>query len=139
MQRIEQPTMEQMMRRKANLERKQRQRAREKARSFQAMQAHLEKVKGDEMNAEGIARRTKRNQCMLGEISPGVDATNLDDALLVAREFARALSIPDVQEAENFTISNVVCSRHGSTTTNSLVAMTPEVVLFLVVEGMHLT
>jgi hypothetical protein len=101
MQRIEQPTMEQMMRRKANLERKQRQRAREKARSFQAMQAHLEKVKGDEMNAEGIARRTKRNQCMLGEISPGVDATNLDDALLVAREFARALSIPDVQEAES--------------------------------------
>jgi hypothetical protein len=45
MQRIEQPTMEQMMRRKANLERKQRQRARERARSFQAMQAHLEKSK----------------------------------------------------------------------------------------------
>jgi hypothetical protein len=101
MQRIEQPTTEQMMRRKANLERKQRQRAREKARSFQAMQAHLEKVKGDRMNAEGIARRTKRNQCSLGEISPGIDATNLDDALLVAREFARALSIPDVQESES--------------------------------------
>jgi hypothetical protein len=55
MQRIEQPTMEQMMRRKANLERKQRQRAREKARSHQAIQEHLEKVKGDQMNAEGIA------------------------------------------------------------------------------------
>ena len=101
MQRIERPTTEQMMRRKANLERKQRQRAREKARSFQAMQAHLEKVKGDRMNAEGIARRTKRSQCSLGEMSPGVDATNLDDALLVAREFARALSIPDVQESES--------------------------------------
>jgi len=101
MQRIEQPTMEQMMRRKANLERKQRQRAREKARSFQAIQAHLEKIKGDRMNAEGIARRTKLNQCSLGEVSPGVDATNLDDALLVAREFARALSIPDVQETES--------------------------------------
>jgi hypothetical protein len=53
------------------------------------------------MNADGIARRTKRNQCSLGEISPGVDAANLDDALLVAREFARALSIPDVQEGES--------------------------------------
>lgn len=37
----------------------------------------------------------------MGEISPGVDATNLDDALLVAREFARALSISDVQESES--------------------------------------
>jgi hypothetical protein len=51
MERIEQPTMEQMMRRKANFECKQRQRAREKARSFQAIQAHLEKIKGDRMNA----------------------------------------------------------------------------------------
>jgi hypothetical protein len=100
MQATEQPTLEQLAKRKANLERKQRQRAREKARSLQAMQAHLEKVKNDQMNAEGIARRTKRNQCSLGEISPGVDAANLDDALLVAREFARALSIPDVQESE---------------------------------------
>ena len=70
MQTIEQPTPEQLAKRKANLERKQRQRAREKARSFQAMQAHLEKVKGDRMNAEGIARRTKRNQCMFGEGEP---------------------------------------------------------------------
>jgi hypothetical protein len=101
MQRIEQPTTEQMMRRKANLERKQRQRAREKAQSHQAMQAHLEKVKGDRMNAEGIARRTERNQCMLGEISPGVDASTLEEALEVAREMARALSCPDVQENES--------------------------------------
>jgi hypothetical protein len=101
MEPMEQPTPELLAKRKAALERKQRQRAREKARSFQAMQVHLEKIKGDRMNEEGIARRTKRNQCSLGEISPGVDATNLDDALLVAREFARALSIPDVQEGES--------------------------------------
>jgi hypothetical protein len=101
MQTIEQATPEQLAKRKANLERKQRQRAREKARSQQAIQEHLEKVKGDRMNAEGIARRTKLNQCSLGEIIPGVDAANLDDALLVAREFARALSIPDVQESES--------------------------------------
>jgi hypothetical protein len=97
---IEQPTLEQLAKREANLQRKRRQRAREKARSHQAMEDHLERVRGGLMNAEGIAHRTKRNQCSLGEISPGVDATNLDDALLVAREFARALSIPDVQESE---------------------------------------
>ena len=101
MQRIEQPTMEQMMRRKANLERKQRQRAREKARSHQAIQEHLERVRGDRMNAEGIARRTKRNQCSLGEISPGVDARTLEEALEVAREMARALTVSDVQEGES--------------------------------------
>jgi hypothetical protein len=98
---VDKPTLEQLAKRKANLERKQRQRAREKARSQQAIQEHLERVRGDRMNAEGLARRTKRNQCSLGEISPGIDATNLDDALLVAREFARALSIPDVQESES--------------------------------------
>ena len=101
MQATEQPTLEQLAKRKANLERKQRQRAREKARSFQAMQAHLEKIKGDRMNAEGIARRTKRNQCKFGEISPGVDARTIEEALEVAREMARALSSPDVQEGES--------------------------------------
>ena len=101
MQTIEQATPEQLAKRKANLERKQRQRAREKARSLKAIEDHLEKLRAKEMNAEGIARRTKLNQCSLGEISTGVDAANLDDALLVAREFARALSIPDVQESES--------------------------------------
>jgi hypothetical protein len=101
MQTIEQPTPEQLAKRKSNLQRKQRQRAREKARSFQAMQAHLEKVKGDRMNAEGIARRTKLNQCSLGEISPGVDAKTVDEALEVAREMARALDCADVQEGES--------------------------------------
>jgi hypothetical protein len=101
MQRIEQPTMEQMMRRKANLERKQRQRAREKARSHRAIQEHLEKVKGDRMNAEGIARRTKRKECMFGEVRPGMDAQTIDEALEVAREMARALNCLDVQEGES--------------------------------------
>jgi hypothetical protein len=101
MQPLEQPTTEQMMTRKANLERKQRQRAREKARSHQAIQEHLEKVKGDRMNAEGIARRTKLNQCSLGEISPGVDGRTVEEALEVAREMARALGISDVQEGES--------------------------------------
>jgi hypothetical protein len=101
MQTIEQATPEQLTKRKANLERKQRQRAREKARSFKAIQDHLERVKGDLMNAEGIARRTTRNQCTFGETSPGVDARTIDEALEVAREMARALGCPDVQESES--------------------------------------
>jgi hypothetical protein len=101
MQTIEQATPEQLAKRKSNLQRKHRQRAREKARSHQAMQAHLERIKGDRMNAEGIARRTKRNQCMFGEVRPGMDAKTIDEALEVAREMARALSISDVQENES--------------------------------------
>jgi hypothetical protein len=100
MQPTEQPTPQQLAKRKANLERKQRQRAREKARSHQAMVDHLERVRGDQMNVEGIARRTKRNQCMFGETSPGVDARTIDEALEVAREMARALECSDVQEGE---------------------------------------
>jgi hypothetical protein len=101
MQPTEQPTPQQLAKRKANLERKQRQRAREKARSHQTIQEHLEKVKGDRMNAEGIARRTKLNQCSFGETSPGVDARTIEEALEVAREMARALGISDVQENES--------------------------------------
>jgi hypothetical protein len=121
---VDKPTLEQLAKRKSNLERKQRQRAREKARSFRAMQAHLEKIKGDCMNAEGIARRTKRNQCTLGEISPGVDASTLDEALEVAREMARALSSPTYKKTRVFTISNVVSSTRGSITRGSVVHTT---------------
>jgi hypothetical protein len=101
MKTIDQPSPEQLAQRKAALERKQRQRAREKARSFQAMQAHLEKIKGDRMNEEGIARRTKRNECVFGEVYSGVDASTLEEALEVAREMARALTVSDVQEGES--------------------------------------
>ena len=53
------------------------------------------------MNAECIARRTKLNQCSLGEIGPGVDARTVEEALEVAREMARALTVSDVQESES--------------------------------------
>ncbi len=101
MQPLEQATPEQLAKRKSNLERKQRQRAREKAKSHQAMVDHLERVKGDKMNAEGLIRRTNRNQCTLGEIRPGVDARTLEEALEIAREMARALVVPDVMEGES--------------------------------------
>jgi len=101
MQTMEQPTPELLAKRKSNLDRKQRQRAREKARSHQAMVDHLERLKADRMNAEGMARRKQRNQCMLGEIRPGTGARTLDEALEVAREMARGLNVPDVQEGES--------------------------------------
>src|ERR1700733_8539200 len=100
MKAIEQPSLDQLAQRKAALGRKQRQRAREKARSHQAMVDHLESLKAERMNAQGLARRTLRNQCMLGEVSPGVDARTIDEALEVAREMARALVVPDVMEGE---------------------------------------
>jgi hypothetical protein len=63
MQRIEQPTTEQMMRRKANLERKRKQCAREKARTSQAVHDYLEKIARDRVNGEGLARQAKFNLC----------------------------------------------------------------------------
>jgi hypothetical protein len=101
MKAIEQPSQEQLAQRKGALERKRRQRAREKARSHQAMVDHLESLKADRMNALGLARRIQRNQCMIGEVAPGVDARTLEEALEVAREMARALTVSDIQEAES--------------------------------------
>jgi hypothetical protein len=101
MKTIEQPSLEQLAQRKAALKRKQRQRARDKARSHQAMVDHLERIKADKMNAEAIARRTQRNQCMFGETAPGIDARTIEEALEVAREMSRALNVPDVQEGES--------------------------------------
>jgi hypothetical protein len=101
MQTIEQPTPQQLSTRKSNLQRKQRQRAREKARSDQEMVDHLESLKAERMNAEAIVRRIQRSQCMLGEVSPGVDARSVEEALEVAREMARALTVSDIQEGES--------------------------------------
>ena len=38
---------------------------------------------------------------MLGEVTPGVDARTIEEALEVAREMARAFNVPDVQEGES--------------------------------------
>jgi hypothetical protein len=101
MKAIEQPSLEQLAQRKAALKRKQRQRAREKSQSHQAMVDHLERIKADRMNAEALIRRTNLNQCMFGETAPGIDARTIDEALKVAREMGRALNVPDVQEGES--------------------------------------
>jgi len=101
MEPIQHPTPELLAKRKANLQRKQRQRAREKARCHQAMVDHLESLKAERMNAQSLARRVTRGQCMLGEVAPGADARTIEEALEVAREMARALNISDLRESES--------------------------------------
>jgi len=74
--------------RKKNRERQQRLRDRKKYDRQEAEYA-------DRVNSDGLARRIRENKTFLGEVSPGVDATNLQDALQVAREMGRALGIDD--------------------------------------------
>jgi|HubBroStandDraft_6_1064221.scaffolds.fasta_scaffold179868_2 hypothetical protein len=69
MKTIEQPSLEQLAQRKAALERKQRQRARDKAKSHPAMVDRLERVKGDKMNAEGLKRSGGWMKCEPDELS----------------------------------------------------------------------
>jgi hypothetical protein len=101
MEPIEQPTALQLARRKANRLRKQVQRAKDRARSDRAVLAYLDRVHARQVNADGLAWQQKRNLCTLGEVAPGADAKTIDEALEVAREFARALVIHDVQEGES--------------------------------------
>src|SRR5580765_1431056 len=54
---------------------------------------------GDTYQSEKV-RRLQAGKCFFGEISPGVDARNLQEELQVVREMARALGIPDVERGE---------------------------------------
>jgi hypothetical protein len=98
---IKNPTSEQLAIRAANRQRKRIQRAKEKARSDRAVLRYFDRLQAAKINADGIAWQQKRNLCTLGEIAPGVDAKTVDEALEVAREFARALGTPDVQDGES--------------------------------------
>src|SRR6202043_1648587 len=80
--------------RQQNRDRQQRFRDRQKLSREEAMYA-------DRVNAEGLAFRVKEGECFLGEVSPGVDAATVADALQVAREMAHALGITDVQPGES--------------------------------------
>lgn len=101
MEAIENPTQLQLAKRKAARERKRVQRAKEKARSDRAVLAYLDRLQAHQINADGLAWQQKRNLCALGEIEPGVDAKTIEDALAIAREFARALDIADIQDRES--------------------------------------
>jgi hypothetical protein len=82
-------------------ENKRRQRNKEKAERQSSREAALAKIHADEVNREGLEDRKKANKCFPGEVSPGVDASTIADALQVCREFARVLNQPDVQPGES--------------------------------------
>ncbi len=91
--------------RKLNRERQQRFRDRKKQNAQDKLdalnRAALEAAHAKRINEEGLRKRTMTGECSLGEISPGVDAATVEDALQVAREMARALDEPDVQPGES--------------------------------------
>jgi hypothetical protein len=80
--------------RRQNRERQQRFRDRKKLSREEADYAA-------EVNEKELDSRVKAGKCFLGEVSPGIDADNLTDALQVAREMARALGVVDVQPGES--------------------------------------
>jgi hypothetical protein len=83
--------------RRQNRERQQRHRDRKRGRSIQERE---EAEFAHRVNVEGLNHRVKEQKCFVGELFPGVDAANVGDALQIAREFARALGIADVQQCE---------------------------------------
>jgi hypothetical protein len=54
----------------------------------------------NKVNEDGRKERAASGHCFLGEVSPGIDADNVADALQVAREMARAIGSADVQQRE---------------------------------------
>jgi hypothetical protein len=82
---------------------KQREQNRERQQRFRERQklSREEAESAKRINDEGLAERIKSGKCFVGEVSPGVDADNLTDALQVAREMAVALGITDVQPGES--------------------------------------
>jgi len=76
-------------------------RARQKQTRADLKKSALERRREDQMNRAGEAHRKATGRCFLGEVSPGIDADNLEDALQVAREMARALKLDDVKQGES--------------------------------------
>jgi hypothetical protein len=52
-------------------------------------------------NKRDLRQRVLKGLCLLGEVSPGVDADNIQAALQVAREMARAMGSPDIVAGES--------------------------------------
>jgi hypothetical protein len=88
-------------RREYNRLRKQKQRDKERIALAIKMQDYVNKEHFRKMNEEGRRHRLELGRCFFGEVSPGVDARRVEDALQVAREFARALDQSDIQQTES--------------------------------------
>jgi hypothetical protein len=87
-------------RREYNTLMKQKQRDKQRIALAIKMQDYVNNERAREMNEEGRRHRLELGRCFFGEVSPGVDAKTVEDALQVCREFARALAQPDIQQAE---------------------------------------
>lgn len=81
--------------------------AQSRAREKEATKELRKKERGEEEVLEMAdtfesekVRRLQAGKCFFGEISPGVDARNLQEELQVVREMACALSAPDVERGE---------------------------------------
>jgi hypothetical protein len=79
------------------------QQSRDKRRSgdISKMMSEVDKERAATMNDNGRRERLASGQCFFGEVSPGIDARTIDDALQVCREFARALVQADIQPTES--------------------------------------
>jgi hypothetical protein len=91
---------QQATRREYNNIRKRKQRDRDQVALATKMQDYVDKERARQMNEDGRRHRLSLGQCFFGEVSPGVDARTIEDALQVCREFARALGQPDIQQTE---------------------------------------
>jgi len=72
-----------------------------RARRRLAQDAALDEQRSRQMERADFEYRKRTGRCWIGEVSPGVDADNLQDALQVAREMARALRLNDVHQGES--------------------------------------
>jgi hypothetical protein len=95
------PPEQQQIKREYNRLQKRKSREKEALKQLSKMGAAIEAERARRMNEEGSRDRLARNICFFGEVSPGVDAQTITDALQVCREFARALNQPDVQQPES--------------------------------------
>jgi hypothetical protein len=92
---------QQQIKREYNRLQKRKSREKETLKQLSKMGAAIEAERARQMNEQGFRDRLARNICFFGEVSPGVDAQTITDALQVCREFARALNQPDVQQPEH--------------------------------------
>jgi hypothetical protein len=60
-----------------------------------------EEQKARRENKRDLRQRVLKGLCLLGEVSPGVDADNIQEGLQVVREMARVMGGPDIVMGES--------------------------------------
>lgn len=92
---------QQQVRREYNRPQQKKIRDKKALKQIAKMDATVDLERARRVNDEGWRNRLARNICFFGEVSPGVDAQTIQDAIHICREFARALDQPDVQQDES--------------------------------------